>query len=117
MNEDYTVAVLKGIPIFCVNRLYSYNIDEHRTPFIKNQYRFEFENGFGASVVEFIDRNMSGGEHYELAVLHTGEIDTTIVYDTSIIDDIERGDEYYINELLDKIGALGKIETTPHTIK
>ena len=99
-NEDHTAAALKGIPIFRVNRLYS---DKFLSPFHKGCYRFKFENGYGASIVEFTDLTWSGGQQYELAVL---DLNGDICYTTPVGSDVERGNEYYMHELLCKIEAL-----------
>ena len=104
MNEDFTAAVLKGTPIFCVNRTYKMT----RAPIsvLLEQYTFEFDNGYGASIVKFIDKDMIGGKDYELAVLKYHGADSNITYDTPITEDIERGDEYYMNKLLCSIEKL-----------
>lgn len=104
MNEDYTVAVLKGIPIFCVNRIYK--LKKVPSTFLMEQYTFEFENGYGASVVEFIDKTSSGGYKYELAVLKYHGADSNITYDTEVTEDIERGDAKFIDGLLTRIEKL-----------
>lgn len=104
MNEDYTAAVLKGIPIFCVNRIYK--MKKAPVKFLLEQYTFEFDNGYGASVVEFVDKSDSGGHKYELAVLKYHGGDSNITYDTAITTDVECGDAKYINELLGKIELL-----------
>ena len=46
MNEDYTVAALLGIPIFCLDRVYSvvYGTGDH----LKSHHKFKFLNGYGA---------------------------------------------------------------------
>lgn len=98
-NEDHTAAVLSGLPLFCVGREYETSVP---SVIHKIQYRFSFPNGYSASVVEFVDKVFSGGEQYELAVLHVGEI----TYTTSVSMDIERGNEKDICRLLTDIEAL-----------
>jgi hypothetical protein len=99
-NEDHTAGVLKGIPVFCVNRIYK---TKFTTILNKTRYKFTFDNGYGASIVKFIDKEYSGGADFEMAVLDSiGEP----IYTTPITEDIERGDEYYMHELLCKIEAL-----------
>lgn len=99
MNEDYTAGVLAGIPIFCINRIYRCLTNKSH---LKVHYYFTFENGYGASIVEFTDRMFSGGQQYELAVLKDGNI----VYDTSITYDVERGDDREMHRLLCEIEQL-----------
>lgn len=104
MNEDFTACVLKGIPIFCVNRIYK--LDKTPSAFLVEQYKFEFDNGYGANIVEFVDKTGSGGCKYELAVLRYHGGDSNITYDTDITTDIERGDAMYMHELLSRIELL-----------
>lgn len=108
-NEDYTAGVLAGVPIFCINRIYESNCQlllSNWAPLashVKAKYRFNFDNGFGASIVEFVNREITGGHQYELAVMGaTG----SLVFDTGIAADVERGNEYCMHELLCKIEAL-----------
>lgn len=103
LNEDYTAGVLAGVPLFCVNRLYSYPGPDQ---IAKHRYIFEFDNSYGASVVEFYDRRFSSGHRYELALLFNG----------GITDDICRGDEKYIMELLDRIERTGDILRAPNLL-
>lgn len=103
-TEDYTVGKLLGLPIFLVNRVYE-RLTRNST--IKIAYRFKFDNGFGASVVQFADKSFSGGHNYELGVLKISDYDDySLTYSTDITTDVERGDEHYINELLHDIERL-----------
>ena len=104
LGEEYTAGVLKGIPIFCVNRVFSSTVS--RSILKANHYTFKFDNGYGASVVEFEDKEFTGGHKFELAVLKYHGGDSNITYETDITTDVERGDEYYMHELLYKIEAL-----------
>ena len=106
-EEDRIVAVLKDIPIFCMNRIYK--LDTKPWPWsslIVTAYQFEFDNGYGASIIRYRANEVSGVQ-FELAVLgkdpmgHFG-----VIYDTGVTADIERGDAYYMYELLCKIEAL-----------
>ena len=102
-SEDFTAGKLKGIPVFCVNRVYKYLGGD---VLAKHRYRFEFDNGLGASIIEFNDRRFSSGHRYELAVFNgNGDICNTILSDI-----IERGDERYMLELLNKIEALHNLD-------
>ena len=103
LNEDYTAAALAGTPMFCVNRLYKVGISDQ---IAKYRYEFRFDNGYGASVVEFRDRMFSGGCQYELAVL---DADDDLCYDTYITGDVERGNDKDIYELLNKIEQLNQL--------
>lgn len=103
LNEDYTVAALAGIPLFCVNRLYKIGLTDQ---IAKYRYEFRFDNGYGASIVEFHERMFSGGCQYELAVL---DANNDLCYDTYITEDVERGNERDINELLNKIEQLNQL--------
>jgi len=105
LNEDYTAGVLAGIPFFCINRLYRCN---EGSMALKVQYEFTFDNGYGASIVEFHDKMYSGGAQYELAVLR----DDRLVYDTYITSDVERGNEKYMHELLNKIEQLNQLPSS-----
>lgn len=97
LNEDYTAGVLTGIPIFCINRLYK---TKTPSPMHKIQYLFEFENGHGASIIEFTDRDYSGGHQYEALVnIPGGE------------NDIERGNEYDMHKLLCGIEELTVVKS------
>jgi hypothetical protein len=87
LGEDYTVGVLRGIPIFCVNRYYKTMVP---STLHKAQYIFEFENGYGASVIEFEHRIFSGGYQYEMLANIPGVGG----------NDIERGDERDMHKLL-----------------
>lgn len=99
-SEDYTAGVLAGIPIFCINRVYSKNLS---ISYRKTQCIFKFDNGFGASIIEFYDRDYSGGEQYELAVL---DGNGQLIYDTGITEAVERGDAKRMHELLCQIETL-----------
>ena len=103
-DDEYIIGKLKGVPRFCVGRMYQSGTNNRLN--IKSQYVFKFENNYGASIVEFYDRFYSGGEQYELVVIKYTAMETNIVYDTSVTDDIERGDENYMDELLAKIERL-----------
>ena len=100
MNEDYTAGVLAGIPIFCINRLYE---KAFPTPMQKTQYIFKFENGYGASIVEFTVRMFSGGQQYELGVL---DRKGNLCYDTGVTEDVARGDDREMHRLLCEIEQL-----------
>lgn len=100
MNEDYTAGVLAGVPIFCINRVYKTGVP---TSMHKIQYIFEFENGYGASIVEFVDRMFSGYQQYELGVLDRHH---NLCYDTGVTEDVERGDDREMHRLLCKIELL-----------
>lgn len=99
LNEDYTAGVLAGIPVFCINRIYKVT-----TPTIKHkiQYIFEFDNGYGASVIEFKNRKWVNHHQYELAVLKNGNI----CYDSEITGEVESGNEYDMHKLLCRIEQL-----------
>lgn len=102
LTSDYTAGVLKGIPVFCINRLYK-TFDCGML--LAESYRFEFENGFGASVVKFKDPVFSSGQDYELAVIGSnGEL----TYETPITSDVCRGDEYEMHRLLIQVELLLK---------
>lgn len=106
LNEDHIVAILQGIPVFCVNRTYTKSTP---TPAHEVQYKFKFDNNYGASVVMFKEAYRPhylrrGPKHiYELAVLGK---DDQIYYDSEITSNVERGDEFYINDLLNRIEKL-----------
>jgi hypothetical protein len=105
LGEEYTAGVLQGIPIFCINRLY--NVHNETVSLLCTRYVFKFDNGFGASIVDFKDKMFSGGADYELAVIEcmpNGK--HKITYETEVCEDIERGDAKYMHELLTKIEAL-----------
>ena len=100
MNEDYTAGVLAGFPIFSINRVYKTGVP---TVMHKIQYIFEFKNGYGASIVEFVDRMFSGYQQYELGVL---DRQGNLCYDTSITEDVARGDDREMHRLLCEIEQL-----------
>lgn len=67
------------------------------------QWKFEFNNGYGASIITGGIAYCNEGQPYELAVLKHGEL----CYDTPITDDVIgylTSDDVY--ELLDKIEQL-----------
>jgi len=97
---DKNYAKLKNIPEFCLDRVYSLTEGE-RT--IQRQYMFEFENGYGASVVEFFDKSFSGGHAFEVAMLKISADGYTIVYDKDIIPDVYRGNAICISDKLTEI--------------
>lgn len=101
-NQDHVAAVLAGIPIFCVGRNYI-NRDKDNIIHIA-RYMFQFDNGYGASVVEFVDKDFSSGHKYELAVIRGDDL----VYDTDITNDVLRGDEKYIDDVLHDIEKLDR---------
>jgi hypothetical protein len=92
-NEDHTAGVLAGIPVFCVNRVYKTKIP---SALHKVQYLFNFENGYSASIVEFVNRKFSSGCQYEIMVGIPGDSDR----------DVERGDEYDMHDILCEIEVL-----------
>jgi hypothetical protein len=100
LTEDHTSGVLKGIPVFCINRLYKFFVP---TVVISESYRFEFANGYGASIVKFTDSAFSGGHDYELAVLDSNG---SLTYETYITADVCRGDQFEMNRLLDMVEGL-----------
>jgi len=95
MNEDYTFGVLTGIPIFCVNRVYK----RINVPFVftKEQYIFKFENGYSVSIVEFVNREMSGGHQYEMLMEVPGNK-----------DDVELGGARDMHKLLCEIEEISR---------
>jgi hypothetical protein len=104
-DGDKIVAALQGIPVFCLGRVYSWI---EGWSMVRNQFIFRFENGFGASVVEFDDKSFSNGEDYEIAVieLNNSSRGYTITYDTNVMPDVSRGNANRIDEILIKIEAL-----------
>lgn len=98
MNEDYTAGVLKGIPIFCINRVYK--IQEGPTSFTKVQYFFEFENNYSVSIVEFNDRSFSSGYQYEMLIN---------IPDTGG-NPVERGDAMDMHRLLTNVELIDNIK-------
>jgi len=100
LGEDYTAGVLAGVPIFCINRHYVTGVP---TTMHKIQYIFEFGNGYGASIVEFVDRMFSGEEQYELGVL---DRQCRLCYDTGITQDVARGNDREMHRLLCEIELL-----------
>jgi hypothetical protein len=108
LGEDYTASVLCGIPVFCVNRNYECTLT--RPTYIKHQYIFKFPNGYGASIIEFVNRSISNGAQYELCVSEvTRDGGFVITYNTSISSDVERGNALDMHELLNKIEILDPI--------
>jgi hypothetical protein len=103
LSEDYTAGVLAGIPLFCINRLYKVGNSDQ---IAKIRYTFTFDNGYGASIVEFHERIFSSGCQYELAVLDKNDM---LCYDTYITTDVERGDEKDMYNLLTKIEQLSML--------
>lgn len=100
MNEDYTYAKLKNIPVFLVGRTYKVPIIH---PGIHEVcYNVIFENGYTASVVKFNNRTVAIKD-WELAVI---DKDGHLDYSTPVTSDVERGDEDRINELLTQISLL-----------
>ena len=98
LNEDYTAGKLKGIPIFCVNRVYKTRIP---SSLHKVQYMFEFGNGHGASVVEFNDRKFSGGCQYEMLANIPGVGG----------NDVDRGDEHDMHKLLCELEEMAVVKS------
>ncbi len=99
-NEAHTIAVLSGIPIFCVNRIYVNHPTNITSPIgRRNHYRFELDNGYKVSVVEFVDRRFSGGHQYE-----------ALMSKNSLFEDVERGNEHHIHDVLCQIERLGSLE-------
>jgi hypothetical protein len=91
MNEDYTAGVLKGIPLFCINRIYKVQVGP--TSFTKVQYLFDFDNDYNVSIVEFINRDFSSGHQYEMMINIPGTGGNPI----------ERGDEKDMHRLLTNV--------------
>jgi len=89
LDEDYTAGVLKGLPIFLVNREYN---ESTALSFMKVRYAVYLPNGYMVSVIEFYDRLNSGGYQYEMKI-----ISDRVSYD------IERGDAMFIHEMLTEI--------------
>ncbi|HEY6436119.1 MAG TPA: hypothetical protein VIY47_05990 [Ignavibacteriaceae bacterium] len=89
-TEENTYAVLKDIPIFCLDRVYKTRRD---ASFQKIQYLFNLKNGATASVVEFNDWKFSGGCQYEML----GE------WPDDPSRDIDRGDAGVMDDLLTEL--------------
>lgn len=107
LNEDRIVGRLKGIPVFCVNRFYT----TYERPFMRESYKFEFDNGYGASIIKFENLDFSGGQDYELAVL---DMNGVLTYSTPITSDVCRGTERDMHDLLCQIENLnGPLCITP----
>ena len=52
------------------------------------QYLFEFENGYGASVIKHFGSYGSSDDKWELAVIQFDDGGFDLVYDTPITDDV-----------------------------
>lgn len=104
-DDVLIVSALLGAPIFCVGRIYSRSKGGNM---IRDQYIFKFDNGFGVSVIEFIDKSFSNNHDYEVAVLEMNntEIGYSITYDTSLTGNIERGDADFVEDFLNRAEAL-----------
>ncbi len=98
MNEDYTAAVLAGLPIFLVNREY---VESTPLAIMKARYAIALHNGIMVSIVEFRDWDMIGGYQYEMMVLDCNV--PSFDYDTS---DAQRGSAKEIHEYLTKLENL-----------
>lgn len=74
MNEDYTAAVLSGLPIFLVNREY---VESTTLSIMKVRYIIALKSAYVVSVVEFYDWTISSGRQYEMMVTDTpfGRVD------------------------------------------
>lgn len=96
-DARFTVARLKNMPVFCIDRVYKIYLSVLETPW----YKFEFDNGYGAGVMEY-RKDKFGEIVFELAVLSSD----VVCYSTSITNDIVRGSESEIDSLLDRISAL-----------
>ena len=66
------------------------------------QRRYEFPNGYKASVVT--GKVITAWADYELAVMHPHV--SGCVYDTPVTNDVERGDAKHMNKLLEHIASL-----------
>jgi len=74
-------------------------VSEKNTYFGKNQTKYSFPNGYGASVI-----SGEGIRQFEVAVL---EADGSLCYDTQITDDVIAGlDVEGVYKILDKISHL-----------
>ena len=100
------MARLQGIPVFMVDRVLT--VIDHNTPSIyRGHWNIDFDNGYGASIVQFTNKEYSGGEDFELGVYDAdrGLNYNTIIY-SSDSSDVLRGDEVYIDKWLSMIEAL-----------
>lgn len=105
MNEDYTAGVLKGIPIFCINRKYT---SYPSTPMLKEVYLFKFDNNFGANVIGFKNKELFNGLNYEMTVFEFGDDNFPITRNTAIPNRLLQGDAMYIHLLLTEIESLSR---------
>ena len=67
-------------------------------PFVAERYKLAFPNGYSVSVI----RGMVSFDAWELAVLFGDDL----TYDTPVTNDVERGDEERIAELIAQVEAL-----------
>jgi hypothetical protein len=107
-DEDYTAGVLKGIPVFCINRVYTESPTSTFPVFLKS-YIFRFDNNYGASVISCKDRSFTQGHQYELAVIKFDQPfahQWYITCNTPITRDVLTGDARYIDSILIKIETL-----------
>jgi hypothetical protein len=100
-KEKQVIARLRGVPVFLVGRLVK--TTEHNVSIYRNHWHITFDNGFGASIVEFTNRNYSVGEDYELCVKTASH---TSNFKTIIGNDILRGTDVYIDKILTMIEVL-----------
>ena len=103
-KEKYIVAALKDVPIFCVDRKYTEIV--RSDGFIKKHYNFRFDNNYGASVIQFVDKIFSNNNEWELCVFHYGGDSHSLCYSTNVTNDVERGAAEHIDKLLIDIEAL-----------
>ena len=94
---DKNFMKLKDTPVFCLDRVYSLSEGDGA---MQRQYVFRFENGYGASVVEFRDKAFSGGHAFEAALLEFKGNAYMILYDKDIMPDVYRGNATYISAKL-----------------
>lgn len=89
---------------------------EHPTGLGGTQRLYQFDNGFGASVVRFLGSYGFEEDLWELAVVQYSDDDIhkfSITYDTEITDDvIGHLTEDEVDEILNRIERLPKTENT-----
>jgi hypothetical protein len=104
VGVSFVMRVVKWLIIWREQMSYSiYDIDvfvsEKNTYFGKNQTKYSFPNGYGASVI-----SGEGINRFEVAVL---EADGSLCYDTEITDDVIAGLSVEgVYKVLDKISHL-----------
>jgi hypothetical protein len=103
LNEDYTAGVLKGIPIFAINR--KYMSVAFPTTIVSMRYVVTLKNRIEVSIIQFIDKAFSGGLDYEMLVVEANGIfiDSEKIYD---VNDVYRGSAKDIHNILSKLEVL-----------